>query len=183
MLCAVLLLHRLQASTRFTSLLNGGTYTDAFGFRMINDTMQFKTSPSVVLLLLGASSSAIAKCIGPPVNQATLDLVKEFEGWIPGICELPVIESHCIQGTRRANVLPQTMIPLDCLPLATGTSAKTSPARTSHTESPCPGPMARSCSKQTSRCACLHPCCSSHTNVSNVSRPPSNASPWPPRRK
>ncbi|MBE3046288.1 hypothetical protein IMZ48_27875 [Candidatus Bathyarchaeota archaeon] len=86
-----LLLHSLIP---FTTLLYGGTNTEAFGFRRINETMQFKTSPSVVVLLLGASSSAIAKCIGPPVNQATLDLVKDFEGWIPDICELPV-ESHC----------------------------------------------------------------------------------------
>ena len=48
--------------------------------------MQLQLS-SAALLLLGASSTAIAACVGPDVNQATLDLVKSFEGWYPDICE------------------------------------------------------------------------------------------------
>lgn len=46
--------------------------------------MQFKL-PSAALLLLGISSVS-AQCVGPAVNQATLDLIKEFEGWYPDIC-------------------------------------------------------------------------------------------------
>ena len=42
--------------------------------------------PSAALLILGTSSLASAACVGPDVNQATLDLVKEFEGWYPDIC-------------------------------------------------------------------------------------------------
>ena len=47
--------------------------------------MHFQIS-SAALLMLGASSIANAACVGPDVNQATLDLVKEFEGWYPDIC-------------------------------------------------------------------------------------------------
>lgn len=48
--------------------------------------MHIQSVPAAILLLLGASSTAIATCEGPAVNQATLDLVKEFEGWYPDIC-------------------------------------------------------------------------------------------------
>ncbi|SPO00363.1 uncharacterized protein DNG_03208 [Cephalotrichum gorgonifer] len=48
--------------------------------------MQLKST----LLFLAASSTATAACIGPAVNQATLDLVKEFEGWYPNIYKDPV---------------------------------------------------------------------------------------------
>ncbi|KAL2107447.1 hypothetical protein VUR80DRAFT_5188 [Thermomyces stellatus] len=56
----------------------------------INATMHIQSVPAAILLLLGASSTAIATCEGPAVNQATLDLVKEFEGWYPDIYDDPV---------------------------------------------------------------------------------------------
>lgn len=69
--------------------------------------MQFQAS---ALLLLGASSGALAaptaECVGPAVNQATLDLVKEFEGWEPDICTLgwhPLTGPGQIQIANRAS--------------------------------------------------------------------------------
>lgn len=47
--------------------------------------MQLSNIPTAALLV-GASSTAMAACTGPDVNQATLDLVKSFEGWYPDIC-------------------------------------------------------------------------------------------------
>lgn len=63
--------------------------------------MQFQIPSAAVLLLLGSSSLASAACIGPDVNQATLDLVKEFEGWYPDICTWLSLGSS--DGTYQAN--------------------------------------------------------------------------------
>lgn len=48
--------------------------------------MQVLNTNVALLFFLGASTTALADCVGPDVNQATLDLVKEFEGWYPDIC-------------------------------------------------------------------------------------------------
>jgi hypothetical protein len=39
------------------------------------------------VILFGVSLAVGARCVGPAVNQATLDLVKEFEGFRPDICK------------------------------------------------------------------------------------------------
>jgi lysozyme len=38
------------------------------------------------LALAALAATAYAQCTGPAVNQATLNLIKEFEGWRPNIC-------------------------------------------------------------------------------------------------
>jgi len=44
-------------------------------------------SSFLLLALLGIRRIFVsAVCIGPQVNQASLDLIKEFEGWEPDIC-------------------------------------------------------------------------------------------------
>ena len=48
--------------------------------------MQLKDLSATLMLLSAAPSLVLADCIGPAVNQATLDLIKEFEGWYPDIC-------------------------------------------------------------------------------------------------
>ena len=43
---------------------------------------------SVTLL---AASMAQAACVGPAVNQATVDLIAEFEGFMPDVCKLTIL--------------------------------------------------------------------------------------------
>lgn len=45
---------------------------------------------ALAVALLGVVSQARAQCVGPDVNDATLDLITEFEGWYPDVYIDPV---------------------------------------------------------------------------------------------
>lgn len=70
----------------------------------VDANMHFQIPSAALLLLLGSSSSASAACEGPAVNQATLDLVKEFEGWYPDICTWN-LTGDSSEGRRQANCM------------------------------------------------------------------------------
>lgn len=48
--------------------------------------MSYSKILSLAVAIVGITQVQAA-CIGPPVNTATINLVKSFEGWVPDICE------------------------------------------------------------------------------------------------
>lgn len=44
------------------------------------------TIKSIILAALMGAVAVSARCTGPAVNTASVDLVTEFEGWRPNIC-------------------------------------------------------------------------------------------------
>jgi hypothetical protein len=49
-----------------------------------------KFSCKALLAAIAGASVVTAQCIPPDSNQATVDLIGEFEGWRPDICTYPV---------------------------------------------------------------------------------------------
>lgn len=95
----------------------------------------------LALLALGAVQVQ-AQCVGPAINSAALNLIKEFEGWRPNICEFTM--SFVLQTCQIFQLTPseKTATLSASLPSDTATSAATRAAPTSLTPFPSPLPMA-----------------------------------------
>ena len=50
------------------------------------------SAKATVIALFGVASTVQA-CTVPKANQATVDLVAEFEGFVPNVCEFPFKQS------------------------------------------------------------------------------------------